>query len=127
MEPEQSEVPAPEEESNEDAKRRKKNNQQIQKLAKKALAKVSTCKDALKAQMANKDNLPPKSVEELQDALGEAEKIEDECQVGSKVLGPTEALSSLSFGDKELSMYVKDWKNVASRAQRMVKLISKAK
>ena len=127
MEPEQSEVPAPEEESNEDAKRRKKNNQQIQKLAKKALAKVSTCKDALKAQMANKENLPPKSVEELQDALGEVEKMEDECQVGSKVLGPTKALSSLSFGDKELSMYVKDWKNVASRAQRMVKLISKAK
>ncbi|CAK8991812.1 Uncharacterized protein SCF082_LOCUS2822, partial [Durusdinium trenchii] len=112
MEPEQSEVPAPEEESNEDAKRRKKNNQQIQKLAKKALAK---------------ENLPPKSVEELQDALGEVEKMEDECQVGSKVLGPTKALSSLSFGDKELSMYVKDWKNVASRAQRMVKLISKAK
>ena len=71
--------------------------------------------------------MPPKSVEELQDALGEVEKMEDECQVGSKVLGPTKALSSLSFGDKELSMYVKDWKNVASRAQRMVKLISKAK
>ena len=59
MEPERSEVPAPEEESNEDAKRRKKNNQQIQKLAKKALAKVSTCKDALKAQMPTRRTCLP--------------------------------------------------------------------
>ena len=121
---EDNEKPADPEPKVSQAQLNKKNNA-IQKLAKKGHSLMAPLRDSVEKQLADKDVLPGKMVQDLENCHAMLKEKLEECQIGFKTIEQGIMLPDLSFSSKDLTEGVKRVKSVVSGCDKLAKMIQK--